>query len=286
MNPHASTADLEWLIAVAESAGERLLGFFRADDSTLGIERKGPRDLVTHADRASESEIIERINERFPEDSILAEESGRRGEASRCWIIDPLDGTTNFTHGHPFFAVSIALCVDWRPVMAVVCAPYLRETYAALRGRGATLNGRKIDVRPSTELSEALLATGFSYGRLELADGGLALFDRILGKAREVRRGGSAALDLAHTAAGVFSGFWEYYLQPHDVAAGALLIEEAGGVVSDVAGELDFLFGHSIVAGSPAIQRALLTEVADGPRHPGRTSRPGNDRMKETGADA
>ena len=146
-------------------------------------------------------------------------------------------------------------------MLAVIHAPIFAETYAARRGAGATLNDRPMRVAETTELSQALLATGFSYGRSELEEGALGDFANLLQKAREIRRGGSAALDLSYTAAGIFAGFWESNLHPHDVAAGALLIREAGGVVTDMKGGDGFLFGRSIVAGDPPIHARLLEEL-------------------------
>ncbi|MFQ5655830.1 MAG: inositol monophosphatase family protein, partial [Planctomycetota bacterium] len=191
----------------------------------------------------------------------------------RVWIIDPLDGTTNFTHGHPFFAVSVALSEGKSLLAGVVHAPALGETYWARAGGGAFLNGDPIRVAAPTRLQESLLATGFSYGRKEVGAGALERFGELLLGAREIRRGGSASLDLAYTASGTFSGFWEYHLKPHDVAAGALLVEEAGGIVTDVAGGRDFLLGGSIAAGNRAIHARLLETLKKGPRHPGAAAR-------------
>ena len=185
-------------------------------------------------------------------------------------MIDPLDGTTNFTHGHPLFSVSIGLWEDDTPRLGVVHSPALRETYWAERGGGAHLNGRRITVTEEPDLSQTLLAAGFSYTRDEIDVGGLAAFAKLLWAAREVRRGGSACLDLAHTAAGIFGGYWEYHLKPFDVAAGALLVTEAGGVVTDIDGGDDFLHGRSLVAGAPAIHAQLLEALRGGPLHPGR----------------
>lgn len=280
--------DVEFVIQLAERAGQRLLArwpggdldFVSAGapggDGPLEVHKKGRRDLVTAADRDAEAFILAGLDERFPGESRLAEESGYSESPSAAtdtlWIIDPLDGTTNFAHGHPLFSVSIARTRGGVPDLAVTVAPVIGETYVAWRGGGAYRNGRRLDLRAAdVPLSEALLATGFSYGRRELDQGALRIWDHLLREAREIRRGGSACLDLAQTAAGIFQGFWEYHLAPHDVAAGVLLVEEAGGVVTDVDGGADVIFGGSVVTGAPGLQRELRALVEElGPPHPGR----------------
>ncbi len=269
-------ADLAFIVDVARRAGEQLLELFE-DAQGLAIDRlevelKGRRDLVTNADLRSERLILDSIRSRFPNDATLAEESGAEGleRSDRVWIVDPLDGTTNYAHGHPMFSVSIALWSRETPLLAVVHAPRLGETYWAAAGQGAYRNGAPIRVANCESLGDALLATGFSYERREIAAGAMATFEKLLLESREIRRCGSACLDLAHTAAGVFAGFWEYHLHAHDIAAGALLVTEAGGVVSDVSGGRDFLFGGSLVAGAPTIHTALLEALRTGPPHPGR----------------
>lgn len=257
--------DLEAVISLIEGAGILLLEHNSAE---LDFEKKGFRDLVTRADHASESHILAGLENLFPDDSVYAEESGdvySRGD--RCWIIDPLDGTTNFFHKHPFYCVSAGLVVGNETVAAVTHAPELQKTWWAILSGGCwcrdlkTKKQSRVRVKPAKDLAEALLATGFSYQRKELGHGGLEAFGNLLGKAREIRRGGSACLDLAHTASGIFQGFWEFYLAPHDVAAGALLVTEAGGIVSDSTGGDDWLRSGSIVAGTPDIHPLLLSEV-------------------------
>ena len=272
-------ATLPRVVALAEEAGRTLRTFRTASAASLAVEYKGARDLVTAADRASEEGILAGLRAIDPAIAILSEEQpdarDREGAGGLMWIVDPLDGTTNFAHGHPIYSVSIALVDDGVPLLAVVHAPELPalspndgdvpsigRTWAAVRGGGCTLNGAKARVSRETELARALLATGFSYGRRELHDGGLEVFARLLGDAREIRRGGSACLDLAFVASGIFAGFWEGDLKPHDVAAGALLIEEAGGVVTDYTGGGEWLYGRSIVAGHAPIHAALLEAVA------------------------
>lgn len=274
-------ADVEFVLELARRAAGRLLERWPGTDDgsaglvSLEIRKKGRRDLVTAADRDAEAFILDGLQERFPGEPRLAEESGYSEAASSTpdtlWIVDPLDGTTNFAHGHPLFSVSIARTRGGWPDLAVTVAPVTRESYVAWRGGGAYRNGRRLDLRAAdVPLSEALLATGFSYARRELDHGALRVWDRLLREAREIRRGGSACLDLAHTAAGIFQGFWEYHLAPHDVAAGVLLVEESGGVITDVEGGSDVIFGGSAVAGAPRLQRELRALVAElGPPHPG-----------------
>ena len=261
-----SGGDLEAVIELVEEAGRILL---EHRDRALHIERKGFRDLVTDADHASEQHIIGGLSQLFPADSILSEEAGGVvSGGARCWIIDPLDGTTNYTHRHPFFCVSVGLVDADGPLAAVTHAPVLAETWSAIRSAGcwhrevATGNRKRLTISSSAGLDESLLATGFSYERRELDHGALEVFESLLKKAREIRRGGSACLDMAHTASGVFQGFWEFHLASHDVAAGALLVREAGGVVTDSTGGDNWLYGGSIVAASVDLHPLLLKVVS------------------------
>jgi myo-inositol-1(or 4)-monophosphatase len=265
-------------VALARAAGGELARRFpgarareaaarRGDGFPLAIEHKGRRDLVTAADLASEERILDGLSRLAPGVPVLSEERGDPGvRAGALWIVDPLDGTTNFAHGHPLYTVSIALCRDGVPELGVVHAPELGDTWWASRGGGAFQDGVPIRVTEEAELVRALLATGFSYEREELSRGALEVFARLLTESREVRRGGSACLDLAHVASGVFAGYWELHLKPHDVAAGALLVREAGGLVTDYAGGEEWLFGESLIAGSPAIHARLLAEIGRGIR--------------------
>ncbi len=231
------------------------------------IEKKGFRDLVGDADLRSERHILERLSELHRGDEILAEESGGCfPKTGRCWIVDPLDGTTNYSHRHPLYSVSAALWQGGRPVAAVTHSPVLGQTWFAVEGGGAWCresDGRteRLQLASGDQLEECLLATGFSYQRKELEAGALQLFESLLRQAREVRRGGSACLDLAFTAAGIFQGFWEFHLAPHDMAAGALLVREAGGVVTDGLGGDEWLFGDSIVAASASLHPILLEQI-------------------------
>ncbi|MFN0057335.1 MAG: inositol monophosphatase family protein [Planctomycetota bacterium] len=270
---------LESVVLLVRRAGAELLRYFRAPVSQLGVAHKGPRDLVTRADNASETVLIDGLRAMFPEDTIVAEESGRLSNENErdaganpdaaTWYIDPLDGTTNFVHFHPVHSISVARYINGIGSLAVVLAPALDECFGAERGRGCFWNGRRVRVAAEVEMRDALLATGFSYARSELGSGGLDCFRVVLERCRDLRRCGSAVLDLAYTAAGIYGGFWEYHLKPHDVAAGALLVAEAGGRVTDVAGGTDFLFGGSIVVGAPFVHSELLEILRRGPGHPG-----------------
>jgi myo-inositol-1(or 4)-monophosphatase len=243
---------------IAREAGEEILRRYRTGGQAEVRVKGRPRDLVTEADGASEALLLEAIRREFPGDGIVAEETApetlRKG---RVWIVDPLDGTVNFAHGVPLFSVSVGLAVDGVPVAGCVHAPYLRETYSAAAGEGATLNGEPIRVSATAELGKALLCTGFAYRRNEVAENNLDNLVRMELAARGVRRLGSAALDLAFAACGRFDGFWELWLSPWDVCAGIVLVREAGGVVTEVGGGGDPLFGASILASNPAIHGVL-----------------------------
>jgi myo-inositol-1(or 4)-monophosphatase len=246
----------------ALAAGEILLGHLgRIERGRVG-RKSSPRDLVTEADVAAERALVAVLRSAFPEHRIEAEEEVRdEGSEAPRWFLDPLDGTVNFVHGLPAFAVSIALWAAGKPEVAVVHAPRLGETFLALRGGGAFLNGERLRVSGTSELGEAVLATGFPYRRNELRPSNLENFAAFFYDVRDLRRMGSAALDLAYTAAGRFDGYWELYLSPHDVAAGGLLVSEAGGVVTDASGGDDWLRGGHIVAAGPGLHGRLLERI-------------------------
>jgi myo-inositol-1(or 4)-monophosphatase len=247
-------------MAAAREAGDLLMDRL---GHVSGIEKKGAVDLVTEADRASERLLVLRLSAALPGASILAEEGqGIRGDANRRWLVDPLDGTTNFAHGYPVFCVSLALEVDGVLVLGVVLDPTRNECFTALRGEGAFRDGKPIRVSATTELENALLVTGFPYDVHTSARDNLASFGYFVKHARAVRRDGSAALDLAYVACGRFDGFWEEKLAPWDMAAGALLVREAGGKVSDyLEGPVDLSAGN-IVASNGPIHHALCRGLA------------------------
>ena len=225
----------------------------------LTVQSKSPNDFVTEVDRAAEQAIIEVLRDAFPGHGILAEESGESGpESEYTWIIDPLDGTTNFIHGMPQYAVSIAQTKNGVLEHAVVYDPNTNEMFTASRGAGAFLNDRRIRVSRRTRLNEALIGTGFPFRQFDHVDAYLAMFKELTQKTAGIRRPGAASLDLAYVAAGRFDGFWEMGLSPWDMAAGALLIQEAGGLVSDLSGEANYLTTGNLVAGTPKIFGQLL----------------------------
>ena len=223
-------------------------------------------DLVTEVDHACEALCIERIHAARPGDSILAEEGGGGDKpgATWRWVIDPLDGTMNFAHGYPRFCVSIGVELEGRAEVGVVYDPLLDELFAATRGQGATRNGRPIRVSGVRELGKALLATGFAYDVHRSIDDNIAHFADFVKRARGLRRDGSAALDLCYVAAGRFDGFWELKLHAWDVAAGNLMVEEAGGRTSDFAGNPASGDGRQTVASNGAIHEAMLALLRRG----------------------
>ena len=225
------------------------------------VTAKDRNDFVTDVDRKAEQEIIAIIHRHYPEHEILAEESGASGSNEVQWIIDPLDGTTNFLHGFPVFAVSIAAQVRGRLEVAVVYDVLRQELFTAARGTGAQLDGRKIRVAKLRSLEGALLATGFPFRATVDMDAYLAQLRAVMPLVAGVRRPGSAALDLAYVAAGRVDGFWELGLQPWDTAAGALLILEAGGLISTLDGG-EYAHGGDVLAGSPKVHAALLATFA------------------------
>ncbi|MBU1084616.1 MAG: inositol monophosphatase [Candidatus Omnitrophica bacterium] len=233
-------------IASAEAAGEYALS--RMGKLKELAHKSGIHDLVTDVDRSSEKIIIEAVRKEFPEHSVLAEESGREEKDSAVmWIIDPLDGTTNFAHEFPVFCVSIGVAVEGEVTVGVVYDPSRKEFFVSEKGRGATLNGISISVSRRKSVSESLLSTGFAYDPKK-KQANLDNFKSVLGKAQAVRRPGSAAIDLCYVACGRFDGFWEMYLSPWDTAAGQLMVLEAGGAVTDFAGNVYDVTGDEILA--------------------------------------
>ena len=258
-------AYLAFTVEAALAAGRIHLQHFRQQ---LDVRKKGPIDLVTAADIAAEQDFRGRVAQAFPDHVILGEEGGPPAsirDASRCrWIIDPLDGTTNFAHGLAFFSVSIALDVAGTVELGVVYDPVGQELFTAERGGGARLNGAAIRVSDRGDISDGLLCTGFPYSIREDGLRQVEVFAAFLRRARAVRRLGSAALDLCYVAAGRFDGFWERRLHAWDMAAGGLIVHEAGGRVSDYDDRpVDVVAGGSVVASNGALHRTMLDVIAE-----------------------
>jgi myo-inositol-1(or 4)-monophosphatase len=251
---------------VAREAGTVLMSHY---GKLTRVDKKGRRDLVTAADRDAEALIIRRIRAAYPGDAILSEESlSTQKMAPRLWIVDPLDGTTNIVHRLPHFAVSIAFYDGGEPVAGCVFNPLLDECYSARRGGGAFLNGARISCSRQTELSECLLTTGFHYKLEQLQDNNLQHFIDLALQVRGVRRLGSAALDLCYTADGRYDGFWELHLAAWDVAAGVLIAQESGCLVTDFSGGGDWLFGGRVLATNPTLHGKVLQVLTRSSPHP------------------
>ena len=248
--------------AVARAGARAIMPFWRALEPHE-INEKSRNDLVTVADRAAETAILTEIEKRFPDHAVLAEESGwtRRDDHRPTWIVDPLDGTTNFVHGIPQFAVSVGVAVADRVEFGVILDPIKNDVFCAARGMGATWNGAPCGVTPRPGLEGALVATGFPFKAHELLDPYLEIFREVFLRCKAIRRPGAAALDLAYTACGLFDGFFEFRLSPWDLAAGSLLVEEAGGTVSDMDGGRDFMATGNMLCGSPGVHAELLEVV-------------------------
>ncbi len=247
-------------VRAARLAGKIILSYLDRLDQR-DISSKGQRDFVTRADHEAEAAILDIVCGAYPEHGGIAEESGERAGGEYTWVIDPLDGTTNFIHGYPHFAVSIGVLRNGRPEHGVVFDPHRNDLFCATRGDGAQLNDRRIRASRLQHLHDALLVTGFPIRRSDLIDPWMRTFRALLPQAGGIRRSGSAALDLAYVAAGRFDGFWEFGLQPWDMAAGALLIREAGGLIADLDGGQDFLATGEVVSANPQIFNELLRRI-------------------------
>lgn len=239
------------------SAGSFIREMFEREDAGE-VEEKDRNDFVTQADRLSEKMITETLVRSFPQYGVLGEESASRMEEDEFWIIDPLDGTTNFIHGYPSIGLSIALVQGGETMLGLVFDPLREELFEAVRGEGARCNGRQIHVSTAVSLADSILGTGFPFRVEKHLDRYMESFRKLFLQCRGVRRAGAAVLDLSHVAAGRLDGFWELYLKPWDMAAGALIVKEAGGIVSDLFGGEDYLSAGNIVAGNPAIYEAIL----------------------------
>jgi len=244
-------------IIAAKEAGEFIINELE-NVGQLKVEEKGRNDYVSEIDRVAEDIIIRAIRKYYPDHNILAEESGKHSTPSHFeWIIDPLDGTTNFLHELPHFAVSIAVREKGKLMHGVVFDPFKDELFSASRGDGARLNNFKIRVSGQNKLDNSLLATGFPYHDFSYIDAYMAGFKEFILKTAGLRRGGSAALDLAYVAAGRVDGYWEFNLKPWDIAAGALIVMEAGGIVTDFTGDDNYLTSGNIIAGNPKMLQAM-----------------------------
>jgi myo-inositol-1(or 4)-monophosphatase len=259
------TEILPFIEEITRSAGEIILGYYERDFLVHAKATYGSKtDIVTEADRASEDLILKAIGSRFPDHDIVSEETATELTGSRRrWFVDPLDGTVNFAHGYPFFTVSVALMEDDELIVGVVRDPLRNETYAAMRGLGAFRNGRRISVSKAERLERSVVSTGFPYDKATSCVNNLTEFCRVLPLVQGVRRAGSAALDLSYVACGRLDGFWEFKLKSWDIAAGMLIVKEAGGTVSDVAGHPIGVYTPSIVATNGLIHADLSAVVDD-----------------------
>ena len=244
-------------VMAAQRGGAILIRHLNKLDK-IKVEKKGHNDFVSDADRAAEEAVIEVIHKHYPDHAILAEESGASGDSDTVWIIDPLDGTTNFLHGFPQFCVSVGVQVNGRTEAAAVYDPMRQELFAASRGNGATLDDRKIRVSGRREMEHALIGTGFPFRQADTDTGPyLTMLGKVVRNTAGVRRPGAAALDLCYVAAGRLDGFWETGLKAWDLAAGALIIREAGGIVSGLDGSENYLDKGHILCGTPKIYAGL-----------------------------
>ena len=232
------------------------------DLDALTVSTKRHNDFVTEVDQAAEQAVIQVLLKAFPDHAILAEESGAQGKSDYVWIIDPLDGTTNFIHGFPQYCVSIGLRHKGTLTQAVIYDPGRNELFTATRGHGAYLNDRRMRVSKRAQLDDALIGTGYPFREMAHIDAYLPALRKIMGQTAGVRRAGAAALDLAYVAAGRLDGFWEMGLAPWDMAAGCLLILEAGGLVSDFNGDGNYLDSGNVVTGTPKVFAPLLQIIS------------------------
>jgi len=261
---------LQIAIAIAHEAGAVVREAFPQTALTQ-VGLKGAVNPVTETDIAAENLIITRLHDAFPAHRFYAEESGGdewRSPGTPIWLIDPLDGTVNFAHGFPHIGISLALLVDGGLAVGVIYDPLRDETFAASAGGGATRNGQPIHVSPVERLADAFLATGFPYDRRTAVDNNTQRLDHFLRRSHGVRRAGAAVLDLSYVACGRLDGFWEKGLHPWDVAAASLIVQEAGGRVTDFGGGLDYLSGEFFVASNSLIHDEMLRVIREGANAP------------------
>ncbi len=242
-------------VRAARKAGDFVL---RESNHIKAIDSKSTHDYVTNVDTAAEQLIIETISDSYPTHSYLGEESGQTGDSEYQWVIDPIDGTTNFIRKIPHWAISIACKHKGKTQVGVVFDPSKNELFTAVRGRGAQVDGKKMRVSNTKGLEHALLATGFPFRNESKLEKYLEIFGKLFPHCSDMRRAGSAALDLAYVAAGRMDGFWEYGLSPWDTAAGALLVQESGGMISDLQGNPKFEESNSILAANPKAFKTML----------------------------
>jgi myo-inositol-1(or 4)-monophosphatase len=253
------------LLNIAVKAARRAGNIINRATRNLDIvafKEKAANDFVSEVDREAEEAIIRTLRDAYPDHAILAEESGASGDSEHQWIIDPLDGTTNFMHGFPQFAVAIAYRHKGVVTQGVIYDPSRNDLFTATRGRGAYLNDQRMRVSKRPHLRSSLIGTGFPFRQIAHLDAYMGILREVMEGSAGVRRPGAAALDLAYVAAGRLDGFWEFGLSPWDMAAGALMITEAGGLVSDLAGENHYLDTGNIVCGNPKIFVELLQTVS------------------------
>jgi myo-inositol-1(or 4)-monophosphatase len=260
-----TTPDLQALCERVQVASIRVGAYIREEQKKLQqhqIEQKGRSNFVTHVDKQAEQYFVDALTPIFPEAGFITEEDHTRERKSRWnWVIDPLDGTTNFIHGVPFFATSVALLRDDVPVLGVIYEINMDECFYAWENGGAWMNGKKITCSNATTLSESLIGTGFPYSDSDTQETYMRLFTDLQNSSHGMRRPGSAATDMAYVACGRFDAFYEYGLSPWDVAAGCVLIAEAGGAVSDFNGTSNFIFGKQLICGTRAVQQALQAKI-------------------------
>jgi myo-inositol-1(or 4)-monophosphatase len=259
MHPMLTTA-----VKAARRAGNLINRGARELD-LLTVSAKGPKDFVSEIDRGAEAAIVETLLAAYPDHAILAEEGTAKGDnaaADYLWIIDPLDGTTNFLHGFPQYCVSIALAHKGVVSQAVIYDPVRNDLFTASRGRGAYLNDRRIRVSRRQHLRDCLIGTGFPFRDGSYLDTYLQMMRSMIQHTAGIRRPGAAALDLAYVAAGFYDGFWEVGLNPWDVAAGGLLVLEAGGLIGDLTGEGDYLYSGQVIAANPKIYAQMVRELS------------------------
>ncbi|HEX6944754.1 MAG TPA: inositol monophosphatase family protein [Casimicrobiaceae bacterium] len=260
MHPMLTTA-----VKAARRAGT-IINRGARDLDLLTVSAKGPKDFVSEVDRAAEAAIVETLLATYPDHAILAEEGTAKGEnaqAEYLWIIDPLDGTTNFLHGFPQYCVSIAVAHRGVVSQGVIYDPVRNDLFTASRGRGAFLNDRRIRVSKRQHLRDCLIGTGFPFRDGSYLETYLAMMRRMIQSTAGIRRPGAAALDLAYVAAGFYDGFWEVGLNPWDVAAGSLLVLEAGGLVGDLAGDGEYLYSGQVIAANPRIFAQIVKELGE-----------------------